>query len=176
MILKIARTDIEYADIKELRNRIFCNELKIQNTNFADPYNDHDSIVFYVENSKQKIASARIVFSKNEDHFYFSYFLISKKFRQKMTGIYLLGGLFYFLRCNRITEVCVHAHSDVIELYRKFGLEQISEPFFKEGFTCYWIKMRYRLGTNKKTEDYTINRVQKDLDENYMKLLFKQNF
>lgn len=172
--IKITQHENELAEVKKLREKIFCDELKIQQENFIDPYEDKESLVFLLNYNSCVIGTARIVFSKPDFEFYFSYFLLRKDFRQGLAGVYLIGGLLYFMECNSLQQVSAHAHEKVMNLYLKFGFKKLGNPFYKYGFNCLWTKMNYSLGTNQEFEEYSIERIRPFISSADMQLFYKK--
>lgn len=175
--IKIAEYASEFAAVKKLRKEIFCQELLIQEDGFIDPYDDNKSLVFVLNFNSDLIGTARIVYSYSECEFYFSYLLLCKSFRRSIAGIYLLGGLLYFMECSKVSRICAHAHGKVESLYLKFGFKSVGQQFYKAGFNCPWTKMVYYFGTNGVMEKFSIDRIKSFINPEIMRTFYtsKQN-
>lgn len=162
--LKFAASD-ELGDLQSLRYAVFVKELAIQSENYQDVFNDYYAKNIVLKVSGKIVGAIRMVFHRERQQFYLSYFLLHPSCRKLSYARLLIGAVFYVMRVNHIEVIFADAWDQVLPLYEKFGCVILGDKFYKHGFICAWTPMKYVLGKNPEFEEKSIAMGQKYLEE-----------
>ncbi|MBO9997571.1 MAG: hypothetical protein J7641_00965 [Cyanobacteria bacterium SID2] len=144
MLLKLAthRGDIE--QIIQLRRRVFVDELKIQDPDYQDVFNDYFCKNLMVVQDQRLVGAMRVAFDRNTQRFFASYFVTASLKRNRTTGALLVGGMLRIMEENGIQTLYADSREDILNEYLKFGCEIVGKPYQKYGFSCEWTPIRYQ--------------------------------
>ncbi len=145
MLLKLATSSSELKAIVDLRKRVFVDELKIQDKNYQDVFNDYFCKNLMVIEKHQLVGAMRVAFDRHTQRFYASYFVTASFKRNRTTGVLLVGGMLRIMEENGIQTLYADSRPEILKEYLNFGCQIIGEPYRKYGFSCEWIPIRYRL-------------------------------
>lgn len=145
MLLKLATSSSELEEIVDLRKRVFVDELKIQDKNYYDVFNDYFCKNLMVIENHQLVGAMRVAFDRYTQRFYASYFVTAAMKRNRTTGVLLVGGMLRIMEENGIQTLYADSRPEILKEYLNFGCQVIGEPYKKYGFSCEWIPIRYHL-------------------------------
>ena len=143
MLLKLATSSSELEAIVDLRKRVFVDELKIQDKNYQDVFNDYFCKNLMVIEKHQLVGAMRVAFDRHTQRFYASYFVTASFKRNRTTGVLLVGGMLRIMEENGIQTLYADSRPEILKEYLNFGCQIIGEPYRKYGFSCEWIPIRY---------------------------------
>jgi predicted GNAT family N-acyltransferase len=159
MILKLASaSDLE--EIVKLRKQVFVNELGVQDENYQDVFNDYFSKNLIVVQNQHLLGAIRVAFHRETQRFYISYVVLKSSKRNKTLGALLLGGMLRIMEENGIQTIYADSHKEVVNQNLKFGCEVIGPPFYKYGFACEWIPLRYCLSNTTSSGNWMLERAR----------------
>ncbi|PPT09491.1 hypothetical protein CKA32_004136 [Geitlerinema sp. FC II] len=144
MLLKLATSGHEIEEIVNLRKRVFVDELKIQDKDYQDVFNDYFCKNLMVMQDRQLLGSMRVAFDRYSQRFYASYFVTASSQRNRTTGVFLVGGMLRIMEENGIQTLYADSHQRILKEYLNFGCEIIGKPYKKYGFSCEWTPIRYQ--------------------------------
>lgn len=150
-----------YAELREFRKRVFASELRIQDEDYQDVFNDHFSKnVLLRDASGVALGAVRLAYSREKQRFYISYLTLLPEARSGSYVRLLLGAVFYLARENGIRVLHGDATDDNLPMYLTAGCRQIGEKYRKHGFSAEWTPIEYVMGTQRREEDVLIARVR----------------
>jgi predicted GNAT family N-acyltransferase len=152
------KKDIE--TLRKLRKTIFKDELNVQEDGYQDVFSDFYSKNIIIEKNGDITGAVRLAFYRDTQKFYISYLMLDSSYRKYAYGGLLMGAILYLMKINNIKVVYADAIPHLLELYLKFGCTQIGEKYYKYGFTCPWIPVKYVFGTNHEFEKELIGKVK----------------
>lgn len=159
MVLKLASAS-DFEEIVKLRKQVFVNELGVQDENYRDVFNDYFSKNLIVVQNQHLLGAIRVAFHRETQRFYISYLVLKSSKRNKTLGALLLGGMLRILEENGIQTIYADSHKEVVNQYFKFGCEVIGLPFYKYGFACEWIPLRYCLSNTTSSGNWMLERAR----------------
>ena len=163
MLLKLATSSSELAEIIDLRKRVFVEELKIQNPDYQDVFNDYFCKNLMVIKNQQLLGAIRVAFDRHTQRFYASYFVTASSKRNRTTGVLLVGGMLRIMRENRIQTLYADSHQQILKEYLNFGCEIMGKPYRKYGFSCEWTPIRYQLSECTSAGNWMLERASQFL-------------
>jgi N-acetylglutamate synthase-like GNAT family acetyltransferase len=162
MRLRLASSS-DFETLRGCRTRTFSDELGLQQSHYKDVFNDYFSKNIILESDGRLLGAVRLAFSREAQEFFISYLFILPEYRSHSHTGLLLGAIFLLMRANGIEMVRADSADENLAMYTAAGCMVIGPRFKKYGFTCDWIPMMYRLGTNRETEERLIHHAQMQL-------------
>lgn len=172
MFLKLAVSKNDLEQIVKLRKQVFVDELKVQDKDYQDIFNDHFSKNLMVIQNGQLVGAVRVVFDYHSQRFYISYLVTASSKRKKTIFALLVGGILHIMEVNRIQTIYADSHSQILEIYLKFGCEIIGKPRRKYGFHCEWTPIRYNFFQRKSVANWMLERARPFLSRQQCKWIY----
>jgi predicted GNAT family N-acyltransferase len=138
----------DFASLRALREVVFRHELRIQEDDYEDVFDDHACKNFLLERDGRLVGAVRLAFSNDLQQHFISYLVLLPGSRRRWLLLPLVGAVILTMRCNGIAHVQLHASDENVDIYRGLGCSVEGPRFQKRGFQCLWTPMVYRLGTH----------------------------
>lgn len=120
--------DENYAEIRKMREDIFCSEQGSAAENVFDDKEDV-SIYPYLCLDGEILACARIMPKNKDGSYHFDNLCVSKNLREKGLGGILLSEIISYLKQLGAERITVNAQTYAVGFYEKFGFVRISDEF-----------------------------------------------
>jgi len=153
----------DFGMLRAYRARTFGDELGLQQSHYKDVFNDHFSKNIILESDGKLLGAVRLAFSRETQEFFISYLFMLPEHRSHSHSGLLLGAIFLLMRINGIQAVRADSADENLTMYTAAGCRIVGPRFKKYGFTCDWIPLMYKLGTNPETEERLISHAQAHL-------------
>jgi hypothetical protein len=149
----------DHARLRELRARVFRDELGVQDAEYRDVFSDAYSKNVLLLKDAEVIGAVRLAFGREQQEFYISYLFILPEHRKAALLRLLFGAVITLMTINGIEYVRADSADENLQMYLSLGCSIVGKQFTKYGFRCSWTPLVYRLGTKPDAERIVMNRV-----------------
>jgi predicted GNAT family N-acyltransferase len=132
--IKIADFDKDFADIENIRTRVFINEQNVPAELEWDK-EDFDSIHILVYSQGKAVATARLL---KDGHI--GRMAVLKEYRNRHIGENMLKYLIAIANKQSINKIELSAQEHAVEFYKKYGFSVISDVYMDAGIPHYDMK------------------------------------
>lgn len=142
MVYKFAENEIEHDGVRDVRRRVFVEELEIpEHLVFGSDPRDDDNLVVILT-GQSVIGTARFIYSSHNTA-KIERMAVLKKYRNRGAGRKMMSFMISEITKRGFSKVYLHAQHTAVDFYKSCGFHVVGTPFREAGIQH--IKMELNL-------------------------------